>query len=158
MPRKKKPTGPSTQGGYGAQPIREPTGQPYGDRQASVDSQRAMRLPEVPGPSAPGPAGGAPASAAAGGAPAGPAGPEQPQDRLEAAMQAALKMRAPDPLMGPTKRPSEPLTTGMSIGPGGGPEMLRTGDRVTKTFRLLASISGDARFSELAELAAMRGK
>jgi hypothetical protein len=66
-------------------------------------------------------------------------------------------MRPATPLMAPTQRPLEPLTVGMASGPGGGPELLRTGDRVARTFRLLADLSGDARFVELAESAAARG-
>lgn len=148
MPRKRKPAGPSNQGGYGAQPIAEPTGRPYGERKESVDSQRAMPLPQDPGPQA-GPAPAGPAS------PAGAPAPD-PEARLEAAMRTAQRMRAPQPLFGPTTRPGEPITAGMPTGAGPGPEVLRTGDRVARTFRQLAEASGDARFEQLAELAAMR--
>lgn len=150
MPRKRKPAGPSTQGGHQAQPVREMTGRPYGDAKASETSQRSMPLPEVPGPTP-----GAPPGSPPGGA---PASPQAPQDRLEAAMAAAARMRPTDPLIGPTRRPMEPMTAGMGTGPGSGPEMLRTGDRVARTFRQLAEVTGDPKFAELAEMAALRGR
>jgi hypothetical protein len=73
-------------------------------------------------------------------------------------MQAVQAMNPGQGLYAPTQRPSEPITTGMSIGAGAGPEALRTGDRVARTLRLLADVSGDARFSELADVAARQGQ
>lgn len=75
-----------------------------------------------------------------------------------AALQSAERMRPPEPLTAPTKRPTEPLQVGMARGPGGGPEMLRTGPRVARTFRLLADVTGEARYRDLAEIAAARGR
>jgi hypothetical protein len=46
----------------------------------------------------------------------------------------------------------------MATGPGPGPEVLRNGDRVARTFRLLAEVTGDAAFSDLYEQALMRGR
>lgn len=73
-------------------------------------------------------------------------------------MQAAGKMRPPTSLYAATQRPSEPLTAGLPVGPGAGPEVVRTGDRVTRTFRMMADITGDPRFQQLADLASRRGR
>lgn len=145
MPRRRKPApSPSNQGGYGAQPADAPTGMPYGARQATIDSQRQLPIAAAPGV----PTGG--------GTP--PQAPQDPAQRLQMAVAAARRMRPPAPLTGPSRRPMEPLTAGMATGPGPGPEVLRTGDRVARTLRLLAETTGEAMFSELYEQALMRGR
>ena len=73
-------------------------------------------------------------------------------------MQAASGMRPPTSLYAPTQRPTEPITAGLPIGAGPGPEVIRTGDRVARTFRLMADVTGDPRFEQLADLAARRGR
>lgn len=73
-------------------------------------------------------------------------------------MAAAQRSAPTDPLFGDSKRPGEPLTAGMRIGAGPGPEVLRTGSRAARTFRQLAQVTGNARFAELAELAAQRAR
>lgn len=80
------------------------------------------------------------------------------QLRMAAAMQAAQRMRPPTSLYAPTQRPGEPITAGMPIGPGPGPEVTRTGNRVARTYRLIADITGDPKFQELADLAAVKGR
>lgn len=80
------------------------------------------------------------------------------QLRMASALQAAQRMRPPTSLYAPTQRPGEPITAGMSLGPGPGPEVTRTGDRVARTYRLIADITGDPKFSQLADLAAARGR
>jgi hypothetical protein len=143
MPRRRKPPpGAGNQGGYGAQPAEAPTGLPYGEHQASVQSQQALPMAQVSGPSVE--------------APATPA--QDPAQRLQAAVDAARRMRPPAPLTGPSKRPGEPITAGMASGPGPGPEVLRTGDRVARTFRLLSEITGDQAFADLYEQALLRGR
>lgn len=150
MPRRRKPPPQAgNQGGYGAQPAAAPTGMPYGEHQASIESQRQQPLAAVPtGP------------AALGGAPGGAGAPPQMDQatRLRAAVEAARRMRPPQPLTGISRRPSEPITAGMPIGAGAGPEVLRTGDRTVRTLRLLADVTGDPAFSDLAERAALRGR
>lgn len=75
-----------------------------------------------------------------------------------AGLAAAQKMRPPSSLYAPSERPSEPLTAGLPIGAGPGPEVIRTGDRVARTFRLMADVTGNPRFEELADLAARQGR
>lgn len=140
MPRKRKAPAPGDTGGYGAQPADAPTGMGYGEHQASIESQQALPMAQVQGPA---------------GAP--PVAQDQSQ-RLQAAVEAARRMRPPSPLTGPSQRPGEPITAGMATGPGPGPEVLRNGDRVARTFRLLAEVTGDAAFSDLYEQALMRGR
>lgn len=142
MPRKRRPApAPGNQGGYGAQPAAAPTGMPYGEHQASIESQQALPMAQVNG---------------AGGGPTGP--PQDPAQRLQMAVEAARRMRPPAPLTGPSQRPMEPITAGMASGPGPGPEVLRTGDRVARTFKLLAEVTGDATFDQLYEQSLMRGR
>lgn len=145
MPRKRKPPAPGDQGGYGAQPAQAPTGMAYGDHQASIDAQQALPLAQVASSTGPSTA-----------APTGP--PQDPAQRLAAAVDAARRMRPPAPLTGPSKRPGEPITAGMATGPGPGPEVLRTGDRVARTFRLMAEVTGDQAFNDLYEQALLRGR
>lgn len=143
MPRRRKPApAPGNTGGYGAQPAAAPTGMPYGDRQASIESQQALPLARVVPP------GGTDGSSA----------PPDPAQRLQQAVEAARRMRPPSPLSGPSRRPNEPITAGMASGPGPGPEVLRNGDRVARTFRMLAEVTGDATFSQLYEQALLRGR
>ena len=132
-------------GGYGAQPAAAPTGMPYGAHQASIESQQALPLARVV------PTGG---TNGASGAPE----PPNAAQRLQAAVEAARRMRPPAPLTGPSQRPGEPITAGMATGPGPGPEVLRTGDRVARTFKLLAEVTGDAAFDELFEKTLLRGQ
>lgn len=143
MTRKRKPApAPGNQGGYGAQPAQAPTGLPYGEHQASIESQQALPMAQVVPPTGT----------------AGPSAPQDPAMRLQEAIGAARRMRPPAPLTGPTKRPGEPITAGMAVGPGPGPEVLRNGDRVARTFRVLAEVTGDAAFNDLYEQALMRGR
>lgn len=143
MPRKRQARAPQpgNQGGYGAQPAQAPTGMPYGEHQASIESQRAVPLAQVtPIPQT------------------GSAPSEDPQARIAAAIAAARRMRPPQPLTGPSRRPMEPITAGMPMGAGPGPEVLRTGDRTVRTLRLLADVTGDPSFAELADKASLRGR
>jgi hypothetical protein len=104
MPRKRK-----------QQPIAVPTGTSYGQGQALADAQRAIPLPTgAPTvPSGPARTGGAPQ----------PAGPRDP---LAAAIAAASGMAPPvaGGLTRPSDRPGEPVTAGLPIGAGAGPEAL----------------------------------
>lgn len=76
--------------------------QQYGQRAAQLAAQRAM--PMASGPAAPSPA-------------AGPA----PDVRTEAQNFQMPQVTALD---APSERPGEPVTTGLAVGPGAGPEVL----------------------------------
>jgi len=151
MPRKGKGSKLTGSGAPAGPPV-TPVDAPYGEGERALESQRTMPVPA-------GPPGLPPGSLGAPGGGGGSAPPAvDPRARLQAALQAMSAMRPPRGLTAPSERPSEPLTAGMSMGPGGGPELLRTGNRVTRTFRLLAEVSADPRFAELAEASAARGR
>jgi hypothetical protein len=56
-------------------------------------------------------------------------------------------------LQAPTARPSEPVTAGLRIGPGGGPEMLSRpyGSPLADMMMQLSRATGDPYFAELAQ-------
>lgn len=112
--RPRRPAGPTASGGYqpganpgggATQPVTVAPGGPYGQRQQLESMQRGMPLPG-PGAAAPG----GPVVAPGGG--------------MQAALQAALAARPPGDqgLTAPTARPAEPVTHGLPVGPGAGPE------------------------------------
>lgn len=73
-----------------AQAVEAPSGGAYGDRKASEEAQAAMPLPDAAG-------------------------------SQQAALKAALATAPPQGGLGaPTARPNEPVTAGMSMGPGAG--------------------------------------
>lgn len=156
MPRKAKPRR-TTQNGAPAAPLTAPRGGPYGEGERALESQRRIPVPSGP-PPVPGASG---AGAARGPGPSTPptavGGPGlDPRLQMMAAMQAASRMRPPQSLYSPTQRPQEPITAGLPVGAGPGPEVIRTGDRVARTFRLIADITGDPKFENLAQLASRR--
>ena len=107
MPRRRKSQG-----------VQVPTNLPYGDGKAMADAQRAIPLPG-PG-STPQPQRGNPAAGAGSSAPAPAA-----VDPMALAIQAAQQMPAPPGgFNGPSRRPNEPVTAGLPVGPGSGPEAL----------------------------------
>lgn len=59
-----------------------------------------------------------------------------------------------------THYPDEPITAGMAMGPGPGPEVLGQPDagRVQSTLELIADLTGDPRMAQLAQFAALRRK
>ena len=108
-------------------PVSAPTGLPYGARGELVAAQQAV--PMGPGPTA-------------GGPPSAPGG--------EAPAQSVL------PLGAPTQRPDEPVTAGLPIGPGPGPEALtqsapRANDPLTAAVGVLNAL-GPAADSETGRL------
>jgi len=144
MPRKAK----TTLSGQPAQPIGAVAGQMYGAGVEQMALQRQMPAPQVSGPVAP-PAGAAP-----------PVPVESPQmspaDKHRRAMAAAETMRGKaGVLMQPTSRPNEPVTTGLPVGPGAGPEVLAMprGNPMGERMRRLAAATGDSYMRELAERA-----
>lgn len=135
------PGGPSSPVGRrppSRQPMRTPTGGKYG---AGVAAERAQR--GAPLPQAQPPAGGQPAIAAA-------------PDRFAQALEAAKGMAFEEvPISARSERPMEPVTAGLPIGPGPGPEVLgRTGaPGVADTLARLAAVTGDQEVGALAEIA-----
>ena len=122
------------------QPIRTPTNQPYGEAGRLAASQSAVPLPQAP--------------------PVAPAASPAPDARAQLSpelLAAAQQMAGPDagPGLGaPTDRPHEPLTAGMPIGAGPGPEALgHAPQQATTILRTLADLSGDAELASLANLA-----
>jgi hypothetical protein len=101
MPRKRRTQPGSSGGAYSnrtdlAQPARIPTGMPYGQAQELEQAQQQMPLPQA-----------------------------GPMDGFNQALGAAAAHDfAPVPLNAPTARPSEPVTAGLPVGPGPGPEVL----------------------------------
>ena len=143
-----------TAAGYPAQANVPVRGQRYGEAKEQSDLQRSMPSPNVradlaaeqPRPQpmvAPQPtAGGA-------GAPNPLQQPASPAD-LGAIAQA---MRGQVGLFNrPTARPQEPVTAGLPVGPGPGPEALqmRRGSPVGEIMREVARASGDPFLAELA--------
>jgi hypothetical protein len=52
--------------------------------------------------------------------------------------QPTIQMSEPTPLMAPTSRPQEPITTGVNIGPGAGSEVMA--DRPNQTYTLTQTL------------------
>lgn len=103
---------------YGArtdlhQPPRAPSGGQYGSVKASIDAQKVVPLPTA----------------------------NQPPVQQPTPQQAA-PMVAPGDLdfEAPTNRPNEPVTTGLPIGPGAGPEVLDLPDDQANTAMQLRAI------------------
>lgn len=124
MPRKgrPKPIGPA-KGNRTDLPAQAPTGGAYGSHAPLIAAQQAIPLPGPGAPVGPPPQGGPPGAGPpmpGGSAPAS-GGPQE----LMAALQAAQNHAAPNVgLGGPTQRPDEPVTAGIPLGPGPGPEAL----------------------------------
>lgn len=141
-----------TQSGAPAQAGPGIPGQTYGQ---GVEAQALEAVAPIPNFQA------APAvKPAAAGQPAAPAGPPQGTDaeRYERALLAAQEMQGQmGSLSRPTARPNEPVTTGMSRGPGAGPEaMVRPPSQMGRLLRDLSMKTGNSRWAEMAERAGMR--
>lgn len=106
IPRAKKKATPVAFN-TGDQPVRTPPGLPYGERQQLTQGQSQIPLPTQPNLTS---------------VPTGPAaqGPPPDQNALLAAAQG--HQFNPVPLVAPTNRPGEPVTTGLASGPGAGPD------------------------------------
>lgn len=143
MPRTAKRN--RTMSGAPAQPIGAVPGQIYGAGVEQMELQRAMPAPNLAqGPTAtpvaPSPAP-APVEAAA------------PPPSFDQVLMQAQGLREQTGILGqPTARPQEPVTAGLSRGPGGGPEMLQMqrGTPAGDAMRRLSAATGDPFFAELA--------
>lgn len=158
MPRKAK----STLSGAPGQPVGAVAGQMYGAGVEQMALQRAMPAPQLAGgQSAPAAQSAQPGPSAE--APMTPAQQQQPEvaspdERFARALAAAQQLQGTTgALRQPTMRPNEPLTAGLTTGPGPGPEALqmRTGSPTGDTMRMLSQMTNDPLFAELARKAGL---
>lgn len=122
-----------------------PNAQAYGQRGDQIAAQQQMPLPQGDNKI---PSGGAAISPAApsGGAPG-------PSDADILAMARDFDPGI-TPLNAPTTRPGEPVTAGLSRGPGPGPEIFQAPgrqQRAATAMELMARISGDDSYLRMAE-------
>lgn len=162
MPRRRR-----TQSGDPALPVQSVPGRRYGEGVASAQLQRNMPTPNrqisVPIPTS---SMGQQTSLVA-----TPAGTAQPidvaptsiasvqqvnrADQFANQLAAAQNIRGAGLLQQPTMRMNEPVTTGLSTGPGAGPEVLQP-IRTTPTGRFyqrISQVTGDPYFEQLARRA-----
>jgi hypothetical protein len=152
MPRTRR----QTISGAPAQAASPVAGQMYG---AGVEQQRlAEALPTPNGRSAPAPAAPVPSGSQGAGSssPAQPVPNEPPNFEQQMAAAGALRSQT-GLLTQPTARPAEPVTAGLQLGPGPGPEALqaRSGSPAGDGFRRLSQITGDPYFAQLARRAGL---
>lgn len=143
MPRGKQKR---TKTGEPAQSNRAFEGQGYGDGVAQEALQRTM-------PSVNRQAAGVP-SAASAGSPQPTGGPVAPQPAP--ADIASMLQQAPVGLLAGTQLPGQPVTAGLSSGPGVGPEglsNLRAQTPLRRTLEQLSRATGDPLFQQLLERA-----
>lgn len=115
------------EGAHGTQPIRVPTGQPYGEATALSNAQHQAPLPQTVAP------------------------PSDPR----AALQSAKAFAMPNlDLGGATARPNEPVTSGVAAGPGPGPTQRFNGAAM---LRVLANATNDPFMRDLADQAERQG-
>lgn len=147
MPRKRR----QTMSGAPAQPIGAIPGQIYGAGVDQMALQRAMPAPNLAGggaaPVAPAPP---PASPAAAQAVPGPGAAPNYDDLLR---NAASLREQTGLLPMPTNRPNEPITAGLTRGPGPGPEALgmRRSTPVGDAWRRISAATGDPYFAQLVD-------
>ena len=150
MPRKAKAR--RTLGGDPAQPIDPVPGQTYGMGQEQMDLQRQMPAPNVqqPPPSRP-PAPRPQTPAQAQQQPGAPV--PAPGGELDIAALAQHLSGKLGLLEQPSERPNEPITAGLTRGPGPGPEALqvRSGSPTLQTLENLYQATGDDIFLRLAQ-------
>jgi hypothetical protein len=110
-----------------------PTGMPYGEHQASIQAQEAVPV-------------------------AGGGAPGDLMSRI--ASLPPVDFNSVPNINDPTMEPAEPITTGLPVGPGLGPEVLgpAAAGRVESTLRLIADVSGNPEMRRLADIAALRGR
>ncbi len=133
-------------------PVAAP-GQPYGEATDQIQAQNVIPLPQKAPPSA------------SGGAPSGPPATGTDANAVDpamAAIQAALGTPPPSGSLGaPSTRPTEPITAGLSVGPGPGPEVRgpskALAGTVADTFRMLWELTGNQVYLQMAQQAQQQG-
>lgn len=150
MPRTRK-----TQSGKPAQPVQSVPGRRYGEGTVSAELQRQMPTPQEARPTRPlttaAPA--VPATSPGSAPVAAAVAPMTPEQRYATQLAAAKQMASRGvPLTRPTANPNEPVTAGLPIGPGVGPNGIRptSPSPTQRFFQRLADYSGDPFFQELA--------
>lgn len=127
--------------------------QTYGVRNDQLEAQRQMPLPVAPG-----------LPSASGGSPAAPVQPVPPPDPMQSLVQDATQFQPPSPLVGPSTRPTEPVTAGMMVGAGPGREALsgmfsQRPDFTADVIRRAAIATGNPRLASMYDkLQMLRGK
>lgn len=124
-----------------------PTGLPYGKQKAL--EEQAAALPQARRPAMPPPAQTSPMNSQ----PA-PTGAPQPNP-LQQIVQQGWDIPPATPFGAPTQRPLEPVTAGLPVGPGAGPEALpqfQTDRNLSNFLMDLAAATGDDAFIELANI------
>ena len=137
MPRVRKVPPPAVQMQPGSNqqlPASAPTGMPYGERKATMDAQQ--QVPMGTGSTQPPPM-----------APADGAG------------LPPLDFGSIPDINAESEFPDEPITTGLPVGPGLGPEALvrPSAGRVANTLGMIADLTGDEQLIALAQAARMQG-
>lgn len=130
--------------------VQTPTGLPYGEAGQLQAAQQAVPIaatapPPSPGPSQPPP--GATSEV--------PGGSNPPPGGMAAILAAAQAMQPPSGpgLSAPTQRPNEPVTAGLPVGAGPGPEVLNLKPQVTplaQTLQAAAEATGSGLLANLA--------
>lgn len=132
MPRRKKqPNGQLTD--YGTQAVKVPTGGPYGRATELANAQKVVPLADNTIPL------------------------DVREARIAQEVEGFNPFAGVTPLDAPSQYPSEPVTTGVAVGPGAGPEVLRSAPRgrVADGLMLLAEVTNDPEIRALA-MEAMR--
>jgi len=127
----------------GTQPVAAAPGQAYGQGIDQINAQKAVPLPDARTPLAPvsqNSPGVVPSAQPAMTAPATP-------------MSAGLEMMpSPSLLTQPTNRPNEPVTAGLAMGPGAGPDALSgVPANLSAMLRTIAQATGDSYFDTLSQ-------
>jgi hypothetical protein len=160
------PRGPrKTQSGAPAQSGPGIPGQTYGHGVEAQALEAVAPTPNFQAAQAPqgAPGGvpvGVPGGVPGGGPPVAPPQPGQPDKsaRFQRALEAAQGMQGQmGSLTRPTDRPSEPLMTGVDMGPGPGSEaMVRPPSQMGRLLRDLTMKTGNPRWADMAQKAGMR--
>ena len=139
MPRGKPRT---TQTGAPAQKVRSVPGQRYGEGKQSNELQAAMPAPDMVKATAPSPA--------PQGAPVMPGPPVDPMQ-----VQEFLGRTNPN-MLGGSQLPDQPVTEGLSTGPGRGPQALNMNTTpVARYLQRLSAETGNSKWRRLAERAGL---
>lgn len=112
-----------------------PNSQAYGQRGDQISAQQAMPLPQSD--------------------PLPPAQAPQPASPTDPDLMAMAQQFDPGitPLSAPTQRPGEPVTAGLSMGAGPGPEIFSSPARAQRSadvLDMIAQSSGDDRMAQMA--------